>query len=82
MLTCYRLKKGRATFYRPETIVASVLLLMVLSFKAIFKHTSILQFVMLHFRIVNVFARKYKLFFVYLSAWIHAYILNLVIYAS
>ena len=28
VLTCYRLKKGHATFYRPETIVASLLLLM------------------------------------------------------
>ena len=42
MLTCYRLKKGLATFYRPETIVASLFLLMVLSFKGIFNYTSCL----------------------------------------
>ena len=30
MLTCFRLTKGRATFFRPETIVASFLHLMVL----------------------------------------------------
>ena len=38
VLTCYRLKKGHATFYRPKTIVTSLLLLMVLSFKEIFNH--------------------------------------------
>ena len=37
VLTCYRLKKGRATFFRPKTIVASFLHLMVLSFKVIFQ---------------------------------------------
>ena len=52
VLTCYRLKKGRATFYRPETIVASLLLLMVLSFKVIFNHTSKRQFVVLHLCII------------------------------
>ena len=49
LLTCYRLKKGRATFYRPETIVLSLLFLMVLSFKVIFNHISKCQFVVLHF---------------------------------
>ena len=51
VLTCYRLTKGRATFYRPETIVASLLLLMVLSFKEILKHTSKRLFVVQHFRV-------------------------------
>ena len=49
-------KKSRATFYRPETIVVSLLLLMVLSFKVIFNHTSKRQFVVLHFRIEFVFS--------------------------
>ena len=40
VLTCYHLKKGHATFYWPETIVASLLLFMVLSFKVIFNHDS------------------------------------------
>ena len=51
MLTCYSLKKDHATFYRPETIVASLLLLMVLSLKVNFNLTSKRQFVVLHFRI-------------------------------
>ena len=51
VLTCYRLKKGRATFYRPETIVASLLLLMVLSLKVIFNHILKRQFMVLHFRL-------------------------------
>ena len=38
-----------SSFYRSETIVASILLLMVLSFKVIFNLTSKHQFVMLHF---------------------------------
>ena len=42
MLTYYRLKKDRATCYRPVTIVTSLLLLMVLSFKV--------PFLVLHFR--------------------------------
>ena len=33
VLTCYRLTKGRATFFQPETIVVSFLHFMVLSFK-------------------------------------------------
>ena len=49
MLISYSLKKGRAKFYRPETIVVSLLLLMVLSFKVIFNQTSKRQFVVLHF---------------------------------
>ena len=36
--------------FRPETIVPSLLLLMVLSFKVIFNHTSKRQFGVLHFR--------------------------------
>ena len=51
VLTCYRLKKGRATFYQPETIVANLLLLTVLFFKVIFNHTSKRQFMVLHFHI-------------------------------
>ena len=43
VLTCFRLKKGHATFYKPETIVASLLLLMVLSFKVIFTHSTHLK---------------------------------------
>ena len=35
LLTCFRLEKGRATFFWPETIVASFLHLMVLSFKVL-----------------------------------------------
>ena len=35
VLTCFRLTKGRATFFRPETIVASFLHLMVLLFKVL-----------------------------------------------
>ena len=44
VLTCYHLKKGCATFYRPETIVASLLLLMALSFKVIFNQTMLNSF--------------------------------------
>ena len=44
VLTCFRLKKGRATFFRPETIVASFLHLMVLSFKVLLNHSSKRQF--------------------------------------
>ena len=51
VLTYSRLKKGRATFFRPEAIVASFLHLMVLSFRVIFNHTSKRQIVVLHFRI-------------------------------
>ena len=58
VLTCYRLMKGRATFYRPETIVASLFLLMVLSFKVILNHTSKHQFVVLYFRIYYSKRRK------------------------
>ena len=39
VLACYHLKKGRATFYQPETIVASLSLLMVLHFEVIFNYT-------------------------------------------
>ena len=38
VLTCFRLKKGRATFFLPETIVASFLHLMVLFFKVLLSH--------------------------------------------
>ena len=39
VLTCFRLKKGRVPFFRPETIVASFLHLMVLFFKALLNHS-------------------------------------------
>ena len=39
VLACFRLKKGRATFFRHETIVSSFLYLMVLFFKVIFIYT-------------------------------------------
>ena len=51
MLTCFRLKKGRAKFFRPETIVASFLRLMVLSFKVLSNHSSKRQFLVLNWRL-------------------------------
>ena len=39
VLNCFRLKKGRATFFRPETIVASFLHSMVLLPKVIFNQS-------------------------------------------
>ena len=38
VLTCFRLTKDRATYFRPKTIVASFLHLMVLFFKVFFKY--------------------------------------------
>ena len=38
VLTCFRLTKGRATYFLPETIVVSFLHLMVLLFKVLFNH--------------------------------------------
>ena len=38
VLTCFHLTKGRATFFRPETIVVSFLHLMVLLFKVLSNH--------------------------------------------
>ena len=38
-LTCFRLKKGRATYFRPETIIASFLHSMVLLPKVLFNHS-------------------------------------------
>ena len=49
LLTCFRLTKGRATFFRPETIVASFLHLMALFFKVIFQRYFKRQFVVLLF---------------------------------
>ena len=40
VLTCFCLTKGHATFFRPETIVVSLLHLMVLFFKVIFNYNS------------------------------------------
>ena len=48
VLTCFRLKKGRAMFFRPETIVVSFLHLMVLFFKVLLNHSSKRQFLVLH----------------------------------
>ena len=39
VLTCFRLTKGRATFFRPETIVANFLHPMVLFFKVLLNHS-------------------------------------------
>ena len=50
-LTCFRLTKGRATFFRPGTIVASFLHLLVLFFKVLFNEASKCQFAVLHFSI-------------------------------
>ena len=49
VLTYFPLTKGRATFFRPETIVVSFLHLMVLFYKVIFNHTSKCHFVVLLF---------------------------------
>ena len=51
MLTCFHLTKGRAIFFRPETIVASFLHLMALFFNVMVNHTSKHQFVTLLCRI-------------------------------
>ena len=47
VLTCFRLTKDRATYFRPETIVASFLLLMVLLSKVLLNHSWKRQFVVL-----------------------------------
>ena len=52
VLTCFRLKKGHVTFFRPETIVASFLHLMVLFFKLLLNHSSKRQFLVLHCHIL------------------------------
>ena len=48
VLTCFRLKKGRDTYFRPETIVASFLHSMVLLPKVLSNHFWKRQFVVLH----------------------------------
>ena len=48
VLTCFRLMKGRATFFQPETIVASFLHLMVLLFKVLLNHSSKCHFLVRH----------------------------------
>ena len=40
LLNCFRLKKGRDTFFRPETIVASFLHFMVFLPKVLFNHVT------------------------------------------
>ena len=42
VLTCFRLKKGRATFFRPKTIVACFLHLMMLFLIVIFNHVHLI----------------------------------------
>ena len=46
VLPCFRLTKGRATFFPPETIAASFLHHMVLFYKVIFNHTKNKPFVL------------------------------------
>ena len=53
VLTYFRLKV-RATFFQHETVVASFLHLVALYFKVIFNHTSKRQFVVLHYRILQI----------------------------
>ena len=53
VLTCFRLKKGCATFFWPETIVAIFLHLMVLFFKVLLNHSSKRQFLVLHWRLFD-----------------------------
>ena len=53
VLNCFRLKKGRATLFRPEKIVASFLHSMVLLPKMPFNHFWKHQFVVLHCHIYN-----------------------------
>ena len=45
LFTCFRLKKGRATFFRPVTIVVSFLHLMVLFFKVLLNYSFISRFI-------------------------------------
>ena len=53
VLTCFRLTKGRATFFPPKTIIVSFLHLVVLFFKVILNHSSYCQFLVLHCLIIN-----------------------------
>ena len=48
VLTCFRPKKGRATFFRPKTIVASFSHSMVLLPKVLFNHSWKHHFVVFH----------------------------------
>ena len=43
VLTCFCMTKGRATYFRPETIVASFLHLIVLLLKVLFIHGVVLS---------------------------------------
>ena len=52
VFTCFRMMKGRATFFPPETIVVSFLHLMMLFYKVIFNYTLKRQSVVLHFCII------------------------------
>ena len=57
VLTFFRLTKGCATYFRPETIVTSFLHLMLLFYKVIFNHTPdsfaiFLHFMMLLFKVL------------------------------
>ena len=48
VLTCFRLTKGRATYFRPETTVANFFHLMVFLFKVLFNHSWKHHFVVFH----------------------------------
>ena len=56
VLTCFRLTKGHAMFFRPERIVASFLHLMVLLFKVLLNHSLKRQFLLFHCRMSCCFA--------------------------
>ena len=60
VLTCFRLTKDPAIFFRPETIVASFLRLMVLFFKVIFNHKSVLNTIFVLMFLETVHWRMYK----------------------
>ena len=58
VLNSFRLKKGRATFFRPENIVASFLHSMVLLPKVLLNNSWKRQFVVLHCHIEMVFIQS------------------------
>ena len=56
---CFHLMKGRAMYFRPETIVASFLHLMVLLFKMLLNHTSKCQFMVYYCQMSSVIETFY-----------------------
>ena len=65
VLTCFRLTKGRATYFQLETIVASVLHLMVLLFKVLFNHSwkrDLWCFIIIHLDVFFFYTRKLLLY--------------------